>query len=443
MLLKYGVEAGLIGELTGRFYSPIDFLNPLLTSRQYFLRGAPEWFGVGWLLWTLPFVAIAVVLTIRRAADAGLSPWMGLLILVPFVNILVMIALALVPSASERRQVKGLPPNAGAADDVYLASSLAPPREDSALRAVLASVALATAYAFIIGVGSIYALGSYGATLFYGTPIIAGIVAAYVYNGQVAHGWWPSIGVAMLPALCVGGLFLIFALEGVICLVMAAPIVLPMAALGGLLGKAIADSQRGRRRRDAGMLGCVLVLPLAAYGESRLPNDAEYVVETSVEVMAPPEVVWRNVVDFRPIDSPEPWLFHWGIAGPKSATIDGRGVGAIRRCNFTTGSFVEPITVWDQGKRLAFDVTEQPEPMFELSPYRHVHPPHLDGSFRSTRGEFVLEPLTGGRTRLVGRTWYRLELSPHGYWTVWTDWIIHRIHERVLEHIKRLAEREV
>lgn len=98
------------------------------------------------------------------------------------------------------------------------------------------------------------------------------------------------------------------------------------------------------------------------------------------------------------------------------------------------------MTVWDPPRVLAFDVTEQPEPMTELSPYRHIHPPHLDGSFRSTHGEFRLIPLAGGRTRLEGRTWYRLEIYPHAYWTIWADWLIHKIHGRVLRHIKQLAE---
>lgn len=78
--------------------------------------------------------------------------------------------------------------------------------------------------------------------------------------------------------------------------------------------------------------------------------------------------------------------------------------------------------------------------MFELTPYRHIHPPHLKGSFRSTRGEFVLEPLAEGGTRLVGTTWYTLDIAPHAYWHHWTDAIVHRIHLRVLEHIKQVAE---
>ena len=78
--------------------------------------------------------------------------------------------------------------------------------------------------------------------------------------------------------------------------------------------------------------------------------------------------------------------------------------------------------------------------MFELSPYRHIHPPHLDGYLRSNRGEFLLIALPGGRTRLEGRTWYEFDMFPQSYWTLWSDQIIHRIHQRVLLHVKQLAE---
>lgn len=121
--------------------------------------------------------------------------------------------------------------------------------------------------------------------------------------------------------------------------------------------------------------------------------------------------------------------------------IDGSGVGATRYCEFTTGTFVEPVTVWDENRRLAFDVSEQPEPMFELTPYRHIHPPHLSGSFRSTQGEFLLEPLPNRSTRLTGTTWYVLEMYPQTYWTLWSDELVHQIHLRVLNHIRNEAER--
>lgn len=431
MLLKYGVEKAFIHVCVGQFYSPFDFLNPLLTSRQHFLQGAPEWFGTTWLLWTFPFVTIAVLLSVRRAIDAGCSPWWGLAILLPGVNFLVMFALAALPSATAALD----------ADHVEQGSKSPPEAPSlSAFHSMVLGVAIGAIYGFGMCVLTIYAFGSYGAALFYGTPVVAGAVAAYFYNRQESKSWPASVGVSLLPMICIGGLFLLAALEGAICILMAAPLALPLAAVGGLVGKGIADAQRARRDRRRQLAGCLLALPLIAFGESRLPNEVEYLVASSVVVDASPEIVWRYVVDFPPIESTPPWLFRMGIASPQSARIEGSGVGAIRHCDFTTGSFVEPITVWDPPQRLAFDVTEQPEPMFELTPYRHVHPPHLAGAFRSTRGEFVLEPLASGKTRLIGHTWYKLKISPQGYWTAWTDWIIHRIHHRVLDHVQELSE---
>jgi len=77
--------------------------------------------------------------------------------------------------------------------------------------------------------------------------------------------------------------------------------------------------------------------------------------------------------------------------------------------------------------------------MQELSPYE-IRPPHLDGFLKSRRGQFRLLPLAKGRTRLEGTTWYSHSLYPSGYWRFWSDWIIHKIHLRVLEHIRVLSE---
>jgi hypothetical protein len=87
-------------------------------------------------------------------------------------------------------------------------------------------------------------------------------------------------------------------------------------------------------------------------------------------------------------------------------------------------------------------VTQNPDPMEEWTPYHHIHPPHLTGYLASKEGQFQLIPTSEGRTRLEGTTWYYHNLWPAGYWRVWSDYIIHRIHLRVLSHVKRLAELE-
>ena len=122
--------------------------------------------------------------------------------------------------------------------------------------------------------------------------------------------------------------------------------------------------------------------------------------------------------------------------------IRGRGIGAVRYCRFSTGDFVEPITKWDEGRLLAFDVVAQPVAMRELS-FAEITPPHLERNYmRSRSGQFRLVPLAGGRTRLEGTTWYQNYFWPQPYWRMWSDYIVHRIHMRVLLHVKAEAERD-
>ncbi len=362
-------------------------------------------------------------MSVRRSADAGHSPWLGLMVLVPIVNLVFMLFLCALPSAagetwSPRHHVPGHQE-----------------RTSSALLALGLSLMLGGA----MMVMCVALLASYGGSLFFGTPLLMGVVAAYFFNQPCPRGYGASVGLAVAAVMLGGLALLLFALEGLICVAMALPLMLPLGALGGVLGKAIADSTR---RPTVELVAAVMFLPLLAVTEAQLPNPTEYEVLSVVEIDAPPETVWKQVIAFPELPPAQEWYFRAGIACPERARIEGEGVGGTRYCEFTTGTFVEPITVWQPPTRLAFDVSEQPAPMFELSPYRHVHPPHLDGYLRSNHGEFRLVALPEGQTRLEGRTWYEFDMFPQSYWTLWSHLLIHRIHERVLLHVKSLAEQE-
>ena len=73
--------------------------------------------------------------------------------------------------------------------------------------------------------------------------------------------------------------------------------------------------------------------------------------------------------------------------------------------------------------------------MRELSPYGRLQTPHLRGYFQTERGEFKLVRL-GQTTLLRGTTWYRLSYAPEAYWSRWSDYLVHKIHKRVLQHIR-------
>ena len=285
---------------------------------------------------------------------------------------------------------------------------------------------------------SLLVLGAYGTTLFAATPFVMGAASAFVYNAGAPRPLGTTLLVATGAVVLAGAVVLLFALEGVLCLAMAAPLAIVLALMGALAGRALALRSGAP---SPGLAALLFPLPLIAglQGASP-PRLTSHVVLTVVEIEAPPEAVWGHVLAFSTVPEPPAWFFRLGIAYPQRARIVGRGAGAVRRCEFSTGAFVEPITVWDEPRRLAFDVVEQPPPMTELSPYRHVAAPHLDGYLVVRGGEFRLLALPGARTRLEGRTIYEMKVAPAAYWSLWSDAVIHAIHERVLAHIKQRAE---
>jgi hypothetical protein len=62
---------------------------------------------------------------------------------------------------------------------------------------------------------------------------------------------------------------------------------------------------------------------------------------------------------------PEEWLFRTGIAYPTHAEMEGSGVGAVRKCHFNTGPFIESINIMEEPDVPGFSVLHQPPPMIE------------------------------------------------------------------------------
>ena len=112
-------------------------------------------------------------------------------------------------------------------------------------------------------------------------------------------------------------LLLLLGWEGMICIVMALPIAVPLAAVGGLLAYEM-DPERHPKDgfRRAGLL--LLLPPISLAWDLNAPTPV-FEVRTSIEINAPPETVWRNVVSFSDLPEPEEWYFRTGIAYPKNA----------------------------------------------------------------------------------------------------------------------------
>jgi uncharacterized membrane protein YhaH (DUF805 family) len=469
-LLKHALDWG-VASLFGRPWSPFDYF--VLPTSLLSLMTSPfreRAFPALLLTVAVPFIFVGVKLTLRRLRDAGLPSWLVVCFFVPLVNLVFFLLLCLLPGrpAVVEAVADGdaivLPgPDVGRHFREPSLVSRRPSPEVVArfqdderwqrLRAAhrritgnrpAQSAALSLVISVPVTVGFVVLatefLESYGMGVFVGVPFCLGLGSVVLYGLTEPQPVGACLRVAFLAATLTGVCLLLIALEGAICLLMAAPIWFGLALFGGLIGFAIQARPWSEGDNPLVLLALLAASPTLIAAESAAPREPPLTaVVTTVDIDAPPETVWRNVIAFPPLPEPDEWVFHTGVAYPVGATIDGNGPGAVRHCVFSTGPFVEPIETWHEPELLRFRVEDQPEPMREWSPYT-IHPPHLHGFLVSHRGQFKLTPLPGGRTRLEGTTWYTNKMWPVAYWRLWSDAIIHRIHSRVLRHIRALSE---
>jgi hypothetical protein len=432
--IKHNLDRFVATILFHRPWSPFNYLAPVWdVARITDLRASDAKFLATMVAISLPFIWVGVTLTLKRLRSARLPLLLVVLFFVPVLNLLFFILLSVFPERSSIEQ--GVSP---AADSWFL-RVIPESRTGSAAFSLLLTVP--------VGLGldqiGVHLLNRYGWGLFVAVPFAMGLGAALIYGLRAPRRLWDCVGVACLSVTILGLLLLGLAVEGLFCLLMAMPLALPLAAFGGACGYFM--RRRHWLNERAPVFLCILLcfVPSAQWLEQKAAARPEvFVVRSSIDIHASPEVVWKQVVAFTEIGPPTEWMFRAGVAYPMRAEMVGTGVGAERHCVFSTGAFVEPIEVWDEPHRLKFSVSSNPSPLNEWTPYGHIETPHLHGYLVSQGGQFLLTPLPDGGTRLEGTTWYQHGLRPSSYWRLWSDAIIHQIHMRVLRHIRDEAEKD-
>ncbi len=284
-------------------------------------------------------------------------------------------------------------------------------------------------------------VGRYGYALFVFLPTAAGFICGFIVNEQGPWNWVNSVIAVTGTAVAVVVGMLALKLEGMVCLLMAAALLWCLIMIGLVIAWIVRKIAQSREARRNLLLVAICSVPLCSAIELQMPPRLEIIEQTTViEINAPASEVWRFVPAFPDITSQPGWLYRSGVAYPLRSEMDGAGVGATRRCVLSTGIMEETVTQWEPDHLLEFKVLTVPPAMSEASIYDHVETPHLHGYFIPQRGRFTLTPLPNGRTRLEGTSWYSHQIWPQAYWSPITERVVQGIHQRVLEHIKALAE---
>ena len=389
-------------------------------------------FFVGLVALLLGLLALmASYVAARRAAVLGwkFPALIGLLIHVPFAGA----GLALWLAASGEESEKD------SADPTVVAGRLVVPF----ILAATACGALTWGFDKLADIGWIpFGLkqtgGYFGVAIFAGLPFATGVSSGVVIR-RAGGTFGQAIGAAMT---LIGAVILILcamAMEGVVCVLMAAPFGTGLAFVGAVAGyflakKRIADGTL----QSAAWLSIVALVALEGWNP---PAPRKDIASSEVVINAPASRVWAELHDIRDLPPTNNLLFRFGVAHPMGTVTDGQGVGAARLCKLSTGDMPEIVTVWKPGQELRFKVLSTPASMRELGLFgQTVDAAHLHSAYASLEGGFKLEALPDGRTRLTGESHYLLNIAPAAYWNLWTKEIVRMVQLRVLEHVKTRAE---
>lgn len=273
------------------------------------------------------------------------------------------------------------------------------------------------------------------------TAFILGLADPFRERSRGFYVW--TVPLTLLAAIV--SVSMLFLYEGLLCIIMLAPIWLALSLAGGLL----AWRCFGRRDDPAGQAlrsSVLLLVPLLTMqAEPFVPLPVEEAsVSRSIVIAADPSAIWPLA---KGVGSILPTEGRWNLSQdiirlprPVSAHLVGNGLGAIRYVRWQQGlSFKEVVTDWQPDRRLwwrfRFDKSEMDG--WKLQD-RHLMPDST--YYRITDGGYTMERLGPGRTRLTLTTRYRVRTPVNEYARIWGELFLGDVSSNVLAVIAERAE---
>src|SRR5437762_1754379 len=99
------------------------------------------------------------------------------------------------------------------------------------LAGAIAGAAVGGAAVYLMG----QRMGDYGSAMFVGLPVVQGMVAALVCQMNGPRRWGACAGATMISLALSAVCLLVFLIEGVVCLIMASPLIVALGLFGSWL----------------------------------------------------------------------------------------------------------------------------------------------------------------------------------------------------------------
>jgi len=273
-------------------------------------------------------------------------------------------------------------------------------------------------------------------------PVALGAFTVWASPEKARRSWlWCSLVPWLTATLCLI-VALLVGWEGTLCLIMAVPVYLPMASVGGLVMGGVLRYLAGRGRNT--LLSTLALLPfVSAYLEldAALPQRLEP-VDTRITIQASPAVVWQNIIRvpaITPGEQGDSLFYSMGFPRPVEATLSHEGVGGVRHASFERGLvFVETVSAWEPERLLSFTIQADPNniPLTTLDSHVTVGGlwfDVLDGTYR-------IEALSDREVVLHLSSTHRISTRFNFYAGLWSRYLMRDVQTSILNVLKDRCE---
>lgn len=229
-------------------------------------------------------------------------------------------------------------------------------------------------------------------------------------------------------------------MEALLCVVVATPVLMIMAFVGGLIMSLILKrADRGRLSMTFFVLLPYAVSPIEQMWQA--PHETR-VMRNAVTIKASPQTVWDHIYQVPAIQKselPAQWIYVIGFPRPLAAVIDRQGVGGRRHATFERDvSFFEVVTTWEPQHKLSFTIKADPDFIPHTAFDRHII---VGGRFYDVLdGTYEIEPREDGTCELHLSSTHRLSTRLNWYAGWWSEWVMDQVQGSILEVIRKRCE---
>lgn len=269
-----------------------------------------------------------------------------------------------------------------------------------------------------------YELIGYGLSFFVFLPFILGyVLGKHTIKKVSLIGLLFSLATFFILLLAGG-------LEGMVCILMALPLVIIAIALGYTVKHLVEKIKRNKSDNivKSSLFPFFLFLGFG-FLESHLTKGDKEIISVSTEMTFPytPEQVYDAIKSVDTLIADKPFLMKLDLPIPNKCILEKEEVGGLRTCYFSGGTITEKITQLEKAKVLRMDVID-----YKLTGRKWLG---------FNEAIYYFDKVGQDSCRMTRITTYTTVLKPRFYWQPLEKLGISQEHVYVFDNLKNDLER--